>query len=263
MSVKFFRALWGLEQLPSTEAKFRQIKEAGFSGVESVLPQEDPAEWKALLEAHDLEFVGLIFGDTVEQFSEQFARIKAYGPQLIASQSGRDKMTFREGCDFFLKALSVEREHGIPVAHETHRGRLLYAPWVTEQYLEEFPNLQLCADFSHWCVVCESLLDDMRATVLTACEHTLHIHTRVGYSQGPQVPDPRAPEYGPVLECHESWWDEIVNLRKATGSGATTVTPEFGPPPYMHTLPFTNQPVADTWDISVWMADRLRKRWEA
>jgi hypothetical protein len=33
--------------------------------------------------------------------------------------------------------------------------------------------------------------------------------------------------------------------------------PEFGPPGYMPTLPFTNQPVADAWRVNVEMRKLL------
>ena len=32
-----------------------------------------------------------------------------------------------------------------------------------------------------------------------------HTHCRVGYDHGPQVPDPRAPEWLPYMEGHERW----------------------------------------------------------
>lgn len=31
------------------------------------------------------------------------------------------------------------------------------------------------------------------------------------------------------------------------------MTPEFGPDNYLHTLPFTREPVADLWEINSWM----------
>ena len=36
-----------------------------------------------------------------------------------------------------------------------------------------------------------------------------------------------------------------------------TFTPEFGPPGYMPTLPYTKQPVADLWELNAWMARRF------
>ena len=37
------------------------------------------------------------------------------------------------------------------------------------------------------------------------------------------------------------------------------MTPEFGPDGYLHTLPFTNAPVADLWEINTWMGHEERR----
>jgi hypothetical protein len=37
---------------------------------------------------------------------------------------------------------------------------------------------------------------------------------------------------------------------------ASTLTPEYGPPAYLHTLPHTAMPVADLWAICHWQAQR-------
>ena len=59
-----------------------------------------------------------------------------------------------------------------------------------------------------------------------------HIHMRVGYDHGPQVPDPRAPKWLPYTEGHERWWDAIHKAAEARGDTEVTVTTEFGPPNY-------------------------------
>jgi hypothetical protein len=74
------------------------------------------------------------------------------------------------------------------------------------------------------------------------------------------VPDPRAPEYQRHLEAHERWWDLIWDAQIAQGRKISPLTPEFGPPDYLHTLPYSNVPVADLWDICNWMADRQAAR---
>jgi len=64
------------------------------------------------------------------------------------------------------------------------------------------------------------------------------------------------------LEAHEAWWDEIWRAQAGRGQVISTLTPEFGPPPYMQTFPDTGMPLADTWDISNWMARRQAQRFE-
>jgi hypothetical protein len=40
-----------------------------------------------------------------------------------------------------------------------------------------------------------------------------------------------------------------------------TITTEFGPPPYLPTIPFKNVPVADQFEINSFMKDLLRDRY--
>ena len=112
-------------------------------------------------------------------------------PILINSHSGRDAWDEGQSRDFFKEALFLEAALDIPIVHETHRGRSLFNPWITQRLLGQFEHLHLCCDLSHWVCVCERLLDD--ESIIEQCaQHCLHLHARVGYEQGPQVPDPRA-----------------------------------------------------------------------
>jgi hypothetical protein len=58
------------------------------------------------------------------------------------------------------------------------------------------------------------------------------------------------------VEAHERWWDIIWTAQQQAGFAETTLTPEFGPAPYLHTQPYTGVPVADLTDICDWQARR-------
>jgi hypothetical protein len=150
----------------------------------------------------------------------------------------------------------------VPLFHETHRAKFSYAASVAATYLRQEPDLKITADFSHWCNVSESYLQGQEAAVDLAIARTGHLHARVGHTEGPQVSDPRAPEWAEALSAHDAWWDRIVAARRADKTKRFTVTPEFGPPPYLPALPYTGQPVASQWDINLWMMQRLRERWK-
>jgi hypothetical protein len=169
-------------------------------------------------------------------------------------------MSRDEGCAFFEEALRVEEKIGLPVAHETHRGRLLYTPWDTAFYLRRFEALKVTADYSHWVNVCERMPDDQPDALDLANRRAIHIHGRVGYEEGPQVPDPSAPEYAAHLAWHERQWQHIRQFRQQAGDAHFTFTPEYGPPNYLHTLPHTHVPVADLWKVCLWGAERARQR---
>ena len=91
-------------------------------------------------------------------------------------------------------------------------------------------------------------------------ERCIHMHARVGYPEGPQVADPRAPESQMYLEAHEHWWDIIWDSQATRGMEVSTLTPEYGPPPYLQILPYTAAPVANLWEICRWQAEREADR---
>jgi hypothetical protein len=169
-------------------------------------------------------------------------------------------MNYHVAEDFYAQAIDLERKIGIPVSHETHRRRYFATPWQTRHIMQRFPDLRITCDFSHWVCVCERLLPDMGETISLAAQHCHHLHARVGYAEGPQVPDPSAPEYATQLAAHEAWWEQVWQSQRERGFLGSTLTPEFGPPPYLQTLPYTNVPVADLVAVCDWMAKRQRER---
>ncbi len=138
---------------------------------------------------------------------------------------------------------------------------ITFTPWQTAKVLERLPELKIGADYSHWCVACERMPDVEDDDVKLAMKRSIHIHGRVGYSEGPQVPDPRVPEYEKFVETFINYWFTICQHRLESGAPYMTFTPEFGPPPYLHTLPFTRQPVADLWEVNLWMYKKFEQRY--
>ncbi len=129
-------------------------------------------------------------------------------------------------------------------------------------FLTENPLVQVAADFSNWCTVAESLLQDQEAAVRTACERAYHIHARVGYEQSPQVNETRTPEWEKHLHTRLQWWKIIIENRSNEGQETLTITTEFGSLPYMPTLPYSKQPISNQWDINLFMMQLLKKQYQ-
>jgi hypothetical protein len=66
--------------------------------------------------------------------------------------------------------------------------------------------MKITFDASHWVCVAESYLDDQAAAMELAIERADHVHARVGYPEGPQVPNPRVAEWEQALQKHLYWW---------------------------------------------------------
>ncbi|MDX2137449.1 MAG: sugar phosphate isomerase/epimerase [Chloroflexota bacterium] len=259
MKLLVFRALWGMTGASLSE-QLERIQTAGYDGVE-FWPLSMPTprdEWLRLLTQYHLQpVVAASIADQADLHA-QLHELAAYQPLRINLHSGRDSMSWEEGCRFFEEALRVEAAIGVPVLHETHRGKIMYTPWTTADYLRKFDTLKVTADYSHWVNVCERLPDDEADALALANSRAWHIHGRVGYAEGPQVPDPSAPEYTTELAWHERQWAAIRQQREQAGDAILTFTPEYGPPAYLHTLPHTNVPVADLWNVCLWATERAR-----
>jgi sugar phosphate isomerase/epimerase len=256
------RHLWGVNE-PYAIA-FPQFKQAGYAGIEaSLIYSAEPREkFISLLNEFDLKWVPMIFteGKSVSEhlasFAKQIREVALAKPLLINAHSGRDAFSREEALLFYQEALKIENDFGIPIAHETHRSRVFYNPWITRDILLQLPDLKICCDYSHWVVVCERLIDEEKEILQLCAERCLHMHARVGYEQGPQVPDPRAPEYQLQVDAHERWWDIIWTAQYKAQRAFSTFTPEFGPSPYLQTMPNTNTPLASLDEICLWQMQR-------
>jgi len=175
--------------------------------------------------------------------------------------TGRDYFSFGQNLELIDIAAEFTARTGLVVAHETHRGRVGFHPAEMQGYFNARPELVITADLSHWVCTTESFLENFQGTVEQAIARTRHIHARVGFEEGPQIPDPRAPEWKPALDHFFGWWDRMVEGRREAGQRVLTITTEFGPPPYLPTIPFKNVPVADQFEINSFMKDLLRDRY--
>jgi sugar phosphate isomerase/epimerase len=266
MKILYFHSMWGLED-SSMEEAFAKIKDGGFDGVELAVPL-DPADCvraRRVLDQLGLRVIAQQWrttGQTVAEhqtsFEPQYRRALLLQPLFLNSHTGRDHFAEADNIALFDHAEGLAAKHGLPVYHETHRGRALFSAPATRNFLAARPRLRLTADFSHWCCVHESLLEDQETSVAAAVKQSYHIHARVGHAEGPQVSDPRDPLWQPNIETHLKWWRKIIEARRAEGCTMLSICPEFGPAPYMTSLPHSKKPIADLWEINCFMKDWLK-----
>lgn len=262
----FYCPYWGMRPMPITTF-LENAKKEGYHGVEIALNPDlmDIKTIKRQCDNFQLELIaqhpyaaGNTANEMLPDYLSKLERILDIGPVMVNCHTGRDYFSLAENLKFLVAANQLSRAAEISVVHEIHRGRFSFCAPMISSYLDAFPELELTADFSHWCVVSESLLEQQQATLFRAIKHCSHIHARVGYAQGPQVPHPFVPEYQVELLQHLSWWTAILKAHNEKKAERLTITCEFGPTPYMHSLPFTNVPVASQWELNLLMKNYLQ-----
>lgn len=108
------------------------------------------------------------------------SQISQHDPiDLLLIQDYRDAWNVEESIKFYRGTLAIDNELGVSgrVYHETHRNRSLFTPYATLRILNAVTEyngpystssqthqlmagrLRITADFSHWMVGCERLLD--------------------------------------------------------------------------------------------------------
>jgi sugar phosphate isomerase/epimerase len=268
--LKLLATNWGFNG--TLEEYCIKVKKEGYDGIELWWPQEkkDQDELFTCLKKYELE-VGFLCGgsdsnyqkhlDQFVQMVDAAAKETIQRPLYINCHTGRDYFSYDQGKTFLDHTVELSKSTGIKICNETHRSRLLYSAPVARHYMENIPGLRVTFDVSHWCNVHESLLQDQQETLDMTLQRVDHIHARIGHPEGPQVNDPRAPEWDHAVKAHFAWWDKIVELKKQNGEVLTILT-EFGPPDYMPTLPYTRQPLVDQWAVNVYMMHLIRNRYQ-
>jgi sugar phosphate isomerase/epimerase len=275
MKLALYKTLWGHDGNIVEAAQL--ARDAGFKGIEGPVP--------------DSAMATEIFSDTLSKFElkwiQEICTAGSYVPRRHASieehlreletklklgkEIGASFANVIGGCDaweidqsvrFFSEAQNIADRLGVICSFETHRGRSFFTPWNTVKILDRLPELKVTCDFSHWAVVCERLMDSEWDSITRVAQQAHHVHGRVGYDQGPQVPHPGAPEYAEALASHQRCWESIWASQLSRAYTQITMTPEFGPDGYLHTLPFTNAPIADLWELNRWMATTERQHFE-
>ncbi|MGD8641903.1 MAG: sugar phosphate isomerase/epimerase [Gammaproteobacteria bacterium] len=275
MELKLFKTLWGFDG--SYDCAVEQTLAAGMQGIEGPASdsKQQRRQLKKLLVDHNLDYIAEIttagsyvperqatLQQHVESFKYKLEISVELNPLFITCLGGCDAWPESQSIEFFQRAMEQARAYDIPVSFETHRGRSLFNPWVTQRVVQQIPQIRLTCDFSHWCVVCERLIDTEIDIIRQIADNAHHVHGRVGYDQGPQVPNPAAPEYRSALQAHQNWWEIIWRSQQKRGYEVTTMTPEFGPDGYLHEAPFTREPVADLWELNTWMAREERAHFD-
>lgn len=272
MQVNYLYPFWGSESFTAKEF-FQTVKQNQFEGIEINIPENKNfiTQFHQELELqrkYDSDFLlvtqqvlGVLKESPEDYINRVLRRLNTlvnYQPSFINSHTGKDHYSFDANCKIIEAIENFSTQHQIPIYHEIHRGRFTFHSATTLNYLEKFPNLKLVGDLSHWCVVSESMLLDQTEILNEIMPYIQHIHARVGFEQAPQVNHPFAPEWESHLNQFLIWWKQIIETHKTEKN--FSITPEFGPFPYMPQAPYSQKPLSNQTELNVQLRKYLKQR---
>ena len=264
MQLLFAKSNWEVPELCLGDFLVRTAA-ADFDATEIYLPAraEPPAEIRLRHADLGLQLVAQISttgatpAEHRKSLIDHFRRACLAQPLFVNCHTGRDIFSPQDNLEIFRLGRDLSSDLGVGLRHELHRGRALFSGPATKHYLDIMPELRLTADFSHWFCVHESDLLDQPQNTDAAVRAARHIHARVGFREGPQVGAPLSPANRPWLDRHMALWGEIIARRRSEGAAFLTITPEFGPAPYMPIQSDRDLMVADPWALNLWMRQYL------
>ncbi|OGM49405.1 hypothetical protein ABOM_003519 [Aspergillus bombycis] len=252
-----FRSTWGVdtgENYENWQKWLPTLKDQGYVGIEvDIAPLPNISTIRRLCDEVGLEIcvmihskwpgyagpkpVGLTPTDHLTNYRAQLEIAKTLRPFKINAHSGDDGWSIDQSVEFFTGTLAVDAELGLAgmVSHETHRNRAFFSPYSTAAVLKRVPSLQVTADFSHFVVVCERLLDqgeEDKELLRTIIPRVTHIHARIGTTQSSQCPDPTNDVFTEERRFFENSWKQIIQSIAQQRSSPVTFVPEYGPFPY-------------------------------
>ena len=251
-----------LAKLP---ALVRKIKSLGYSGIEMPIAMAmkfGSSKFQELMEAEGMLYIAQVFSsgapptpgnlgiasefgiehlaDNKENTRDVARHQAVWGAQVrecaklgavlhsVNSHTGKDYFNDAEADALFTYCVALEKELGIVINHETHRARILYSPWPAPRIFDAHPQLHYTFDLSHFSVVTETGAADpeVNAVVAKLTPRVRHVHARVGFEEGPQVPDPRGPIWAPYMAGYMKWWRAVYEAAIARGDAVMSTTPE-------------------------------------
>ena len=266
-----FQALWAMERRHtdgferSLEENVRMIVEAGFDGFSSDWrDREKCRRMSALMKAHNLTGEGQCFPKTVDDLKPALENATEFRLHHLDIQPDIRPRKMKDCIPLIEGWTRLAEEVDFPVYIETHRDRMTTDLFFVLDLLEQFPNLKLLADLSHFLVGREfawPIDDENHGYIHEILDHSWAFHGRVASREQVQI-EISFPHHKMWLDTFLDWWDYgFRSWRKRNPDDATCAfVCEFGPKPYAITGPDGND-TTDRWKESLMLKDLVRETW--
>jgi sugar phosphate isomerase/epimerase len=263
-------SLWSLNRLPmnaevewTLEEKFARVKAAGFEGVECWLSDENEREHKETLDRHGLRLTLGHHPYTLADVRQTVARAVRLRADFVFAQPLHPYVPIREAAAFCREARKIASDSGLALFIETHRNNIPESLNQSLQLIEEYPEIRLAGDFSHFVVVGEFYgWEDERAVerMMPVLERTSHMHGRISNGEAVQVDV--GDGSGDTAQFFVRIWAAAMRcwLKDARPGDVFPFASELGPPRYAITLP-DGKEFSDRWGQSLVMKQLAEQAW--
>ncbi|QCJ01079.1 xylose isomerase [Agrobacterium larrymoorei] len=265
------QSLWAMERRHTDgyelllEENIAKIAGAGFGGVSAHCHDRDSVRRiKKLLPDGCKYYEGQCFVQTIDDLKPVLEVASEFGVDHldvhadIRPRKISDCVSVIEGWQRLAEQITF------PVLLETHRDRVTSDLLFTLDLLDQFPNLQLLGDLSHYMVGREfawPISNEIHVQIERIMDHCWAYHGRVSSPQQIQV-EISFPQHQQWVDVFLGWWrNGFQSWRKRAGADATLpFVCELGPKPYAITGPDGND-ISDRWNDALVMKKLVQGLW--
>ena len=269
-TLEVFQSLWAMTTRPQQgdemplPTMFDKIAAAGFEGVDIVYGDYAEADLSRLLTQHDLACTVTAFPNSVEALQPSLQLATALGARHLNIIGAVYPFGVSEGAGYVRGWLELCERAGMAVTIETHRDCITTDMLYTLQLMDAVPEMELCADLSHFVVGREfkwPITNEVQAQVETLLNRSASFQGRVASREQIQLQV--------SFEHHREWFDQFAEWwdygfrswsRRNGPDARLNFLCELGPREYAMTGA-AGEELSDRWQESLIIRDRVRQIW--
>ncbi|AEK60184.1 sugar phosphate isomerase/epimerase family protein [Collimonas fungivorans] len=266
-----FQSMWAMERRHSDgyerslEENIHKLAVAGFDGfTDHYYNREHVKRLVATCKPLGLQVEGQVFPTDIDGLKPALELGVEFGCHHLTIQADLRPRSVLEAIAILEGWQRLAEQVEFPVLVETHRYRLTNDLLFTLNVLDQYPNLKLVADLSHYVVAREfpeqPSVED-HAQIRRILDHSWGFHGRV--SNGHQVQVPLSfRQHRSWVALFNDWWRYGMEswLKRAGEDDTLSFTCELGPPPYAITDADGND-IVDRWEESLMLKGIIENTW--
>ena len=269
--LQVFNSIWAMERRRpdghewSLEEQVEMLAEAGFDGMDLLCGRPDQARAaQRVLDRHGLGCSCCAFPTSIEGLQADIDLAIELGATHLNIIGQVYPFTVEEGASYVRGWLELCDRANLPVVIETHRDCITTDMLYTLQLLEAVPEMDLCADVSHFVVGREfrwPIPEQDDAWIHRVLERSKSFQGRVASREQIQI-QLDFPQHEGWVELFFGWWEAGLRGWRARepADAVLNFLCELGPPPYAITGA-DGYELSERWEEALVIKDRVREIW--
>ena len=268
--IEIFQSLWAMTQRPrhgdemSLAEMMAKIAAVDFDGVDIVYGDYPQDELAPLLAQHRLGCTVTAFPDSVESLAPALDLALALDARHLNIIGAVYPFSVKEGAEYLRGWLAMCAAANMPVTIETHRDCITTDLLYTLQLMDAVPEMNLCADLSHFVVGREfkwPITSQVQSQIEAVLDRSTSFQGRVASREQIQLQV--------SFEHHRDWFDQFAawwaygfqSWRQRNADDALlNFLCELGPREYAITGA-DGEEMSDRWEEALIIRDRVRQIW--